>query len=326
MTRFGILILSLFLLLVTGFLVAVATGPVKIPPLQIVEALVYGNDSLHNSILFSIRIPRIAGAALAGWALALAGLCYQSLLKNPLASEYTLGIANGAAIGALSAALLGIKSGIWTPAFAFLGSTFTMFVVFGIARSRFVFESYSLVLSGIILNAFGNAVLSLILSVLSPNQLHSFMFWFLGSFAIVQWPAILFAAPVIASATLLILLLSWEMNAISLNEEMAQQVGIGVVGVKSLLFLTSSLLTAVVVSFAGTIGFIGLVVPHLSRFLVGADNRRLVVVVPLVGATLCILSDLLARTLLAPAELPVGVVTAFLGVPVFLYFMNRRWA
>lgn len=323
MTRFGTLILLLSVLLMAGFFLALITGPIKIPPLQVIKTLFY-SDSLQNSVLVSIRLPRIVAAALAGWALGLAGLCYQSLLKNPLASEYTLGIANGAAIGALTAALVGIKSGIWTPVFAFMGSTATMFVVFLVARSRFLFENYSLVLAGIILNAFGNALLSLILAVVSPNQLHSFLFWFLGSFAVVQWPTIFFAAPVIAVMTLLILMLSWEMNAISVNEELAQQVGISVIRTKSLLFLSSSLLTAVVVSFAGTIGFIGLVVPHLSRFLVGPDNRRLGLVVPFLGAILCIFSDLIARTLLAPAELPVGVVTAFLGVPVFLYFMTRR--
>jgi iron complex transport system permease protein len=300
-------------------------GPLSIPFKEIVSTLIGVNEnSLYSSVLFSIRLPRITAAILAGWGLGLAGLCYQSLLKNALASEYTLGISSGAAIGAVVASLFNLKFFMATPLFAFLGSMSTMLIVFSVARARFLTETYSLVLTGIILTAFGNALLSLLLSILSPNQLHAFFFWFMGSFAVVQWQSLLYVAPWILLVSLVIFFYSWEMNAISLNEEMAQQIGIRVVRTKLILYIGAGLLTALIVSIAGTIGFIGLVVPHLGRLIIGADNRSLVFVVPLLGATFCILSDLVARFVLSPAELPVGVVTAFIGVPVFLYFMSRR--
>lgn len=325
------LYLTLASVLLASCLISLSIGPVKIPAGEIISTLrnkLAGatDDSLYSSVLFSIRLPRIASALLAGWALGLAGLCYQSLIKNPLASEYTLGVASGAAIGAVVAALLHLRFPLSTPLFAFLGSTVTMLVVFSVVRSRFLSDTYSLVLTGIILTAFGNAVLSLLLSIMAPNQLHAFFFWFMGSFAMAQWPALLTIAPLVVILTLIILFYSWEMNAISLNEEMAEQVGIRVIRTKLILYMSAGLLTALIVSLAGTIGFIGLVVPHLGRLLIGADNRSLVFVVPLLGATFCILSDLASRLLLAPAELPVGVVTAFIGVPVFIYFMARREA
>ena len=319
----------LVVLLLSSFF-SLIVGPVKIPFVDLISTIrdkLTGHtsaESLYSSVLFSIRLPRIAAAILAGWALALAGLCYQSLLKNPLASEYTLGIASGAAIGAVVAALLQLHFSLSTPLFAFLGSTATMLIVFSVARSKFLTDTYSLVLTGIILTSFGNAVLSLILSIISPNQLHAFFFWFMGSFAMAQWQTLLTVAPFVIVISLVILFYSWEMNAISLNEEMAEQVGIHVVRTKLILYICAGLLTALIVSLAGTIGFIGLVVPHLARLLIGADNRSLVMLTPLLGATFCILSDLAARSILAPAELPVGVVTAFIGVPVFIYFMARR--
>ncbi|MCI0613083.1 iron ABC transporter permease [bacterium] len=319
------LILILFSVLLVSSISSLIIGPLKIPVKEILLNLIGADEnSVYSSVLFSIRLPRISAAILAGWGLGLAGLCYQSLLKNALASEYTLGIASGAAIGAVLASLLKFQFFFSTPLFAFLGSMSTMLIVFSVARRKFLSDTYSLVLTGIILTAFGNALLSLLLSILSPNQLHAFFFWFMGSFAAVQWLDLIRIAPWIAMVSLVIFFYSWEMNAISLNEEMAQQVGIPVVKTKLILYVCAGLLTALIVSLAGTIGFIGLVVPHLGRLLIGADNRSLVFIVPLLGATFCILSDLVARLVLSPAELPVGVVTAFIGVPVFLYFMAQR--
>ena len=322
--RHWVTIFILLAILLMSSLLALVVGPVKIPFSDLVSAFLGKEKGLYSSVLFSIRIPRIAAAILAGWALALAGLCYQSLLKNPLASEYTLGIASGAAIGAVAAALFQLQFPLSTTLFAFFGSMSTMLIVFSVSRSKFLGDTYSLVLTGIILTAFGNAVLSLLLSIISPNQLHAFFFWFMGSFALARWPELIAVTPVVVILSLVILFYSWEMNAISLNEELAEQVGIQVVRTKLILYITAGLLTAVTVSLAGTIGFIGLVVPHLGRLMIGGDNRSLVFVTPLLGATFCILADLAARTVLSPAELPVGVVTAFIGVPVFLYFMMRK--
>jgi iron complex transport system permease protein len=328
--RFWPSFVVILLIVAAAAVLSICLGPVKIPVRDVLSTITNkksgdnATGNLYQAVLFSVRLPRTTAALLVGWALALSGLCYQSLLKNPLASEYTLGIASGAAIGAVLSVLMHIKFPFSTFLFAFLGSVLTMVVLFLIARSRNLFDTYSLVLTGIIFSAFGNAVLSLMLSIASPNQLHAFYFWFMGSFASAQWSSLFFVGPIIVVLSLVIFLLSWDMNAISVGEEFAQQVGVPVVRSKLILYFTSSLLTALSVSIAGTIGFIGLVIPHLGRLILGVDNRSLVLIVPLLGATFCIVSDLIARLVLSPAELPVGVVTAFVGVPVFIYFLSRR--
>jgi len=330
MKKFWHVYFLILFVLTACILLSICLGPVRIP-IRVILTVLLNNDSgqhdsnnLYHAVLFSIRLPRTFGALLVGWAMALAGLSYQSLLKNPLASEYTLGIASGAAIGAVICVLLKLQFPFSTPLFAFLGSMFTVAILFVTARSHFLLDTYSLVLTGIIFSAFGNAVLSLILSIVSPNQLHAFYFWFMGSFASVQWSPLLSTTPIIVLLSLVIFLLSWDMNAISVNEEYAQQVGIPVLRTKLILYVSSGLLTALAVSMAGTIGFIGLVMPHLGRLLVGVDNRNLVLIVPLLGAAFCIGSDVIARLVLSPAELPVGVVTAFVGVPVFIYFLSGK--
>ena len=315
-------------LLCACVLLSLVSGPVRIPAkdvlLEVWNKALGNPETAYASVLFSIRLPRIAGACTAGWALSLAGLCYQSLLKNPLASEYTLGVASGAAVGAVCGQIISWNFPYAMPLFSFLGSTVSLGLILAVARSRFSLDANSLVLTGIIFTAFANAVLSLILSVISPNQLHTFFFWMMGSFAIVEWNSLISIVPLIVFFSAVIFFFGWEMNAISIGEDFGRQIGIPVARVRLVLFFAAGLLTALTVSITGTIGFIGLVVPHLGRLIAGPDNRNLFAIVPLLGALFCVLSDLLARSLLAPAELPVGVITAFVGVPVFLYFMVRR--
>ena len=311
-------------------LLSLTTGPVPIPFQQNLRILYDywkdGNPSndMQTAVLLSVRLPRIACACIVGCSLALAGLCFQALLRNPLADPYTLGLASGAAIGAVVGKLLLASSGMSTVLFAFGGALFAMAIVLFPVKNARRWDTGFIILSGIIFSALGNAVLSLILSIISPNQLHSFFFWFMGSFASAEWSMILPSVPLILFLGIVIYLFSWNMNAISIHEDMAEQFGIRVTRTKQILFLSASFLIALAVSLAGTIGFIGLVVPHLGRLMIGADNRNLIPVVAILGAAFCVLSDLIARTVIAPAELPVGVVTAFIGVPVFLFFMGRR--
>jgi iron complex transport system permease protein len=199
-----------------------------------------------------------------------------------------------------------------------------MGIVMYLSHAKGSFESANIILAGILWSSLANALLNLMLSIVSPNQLQTFFYWFLGSLAIVEWPSIFMIAPVVLVLSGVIFFLSWEMNALSVGEDVATGVGVSVIRTRMILYAGASLLTALVVSMAGTIGFIGLVVPHLARLLLGADNRTLVPAAALLGATFCVLSDLLARIMLAPAELPVGVVTAFVGVPVFAYFVRHR--
>jgi iron complex transport system permease protein len=303
---------------------SLATGPYPIEPGTLVETLLGSHaGTMEAQVLFTIRLPRLAAACIGGFALAVAGLVFQALLRNPLASEYTLGVSSGAALGAVGAVLLHLRSPLATPVAAFLGAISTIAIVLLLARARLAFETNAAIMIGVIFTALANAALSLILSVLSPYELQSFFFWFMGSFAEAEWPALLPAGVVVLVLSAVVYALAWKLNAVAVDEQFAAQVGVNVEVVKTILLVAASLLTAVVVSIAGTVGFVGLVVPHMARLAVGVDHRLLIPVTALIGAALCVAADLLARTLLAPHELPVGVVTAFIGVPVFVALMRR---
>jgi iron complex transport system permease protein len=303
---------------------SLATGPYAIEPGTLVQTLLGSHaGTMEAQVLFTIRLPRLAAAGIGGFALAIAGLVFQALLRNPLASEYTLGVSSGAALGAVGAVLLQLRSPLATPVAAFLGAISTIAIVLLLARARLAFETNAAIMIGVIFTALANAALSLILSVLSPYELQSFFFWFMGSFAEAEWPALLPAGVVVLVLSAVVYALSWKLNAVAVDEQFAAQVGVNVEMVKTILLVAASLLTAVVVSIAGTVGFVGLVVPHIARLAVGVDHRLLIPVTALMGAALCVAADLLARTLLAPHELPVGVVTAFIGVPVFVALMRR---
>jgi iron complex transport system permease protein len=319
------LVLTAVVLVVVSF-VSLSTGPVKTSPGDAWRALVTPEavDDTVAAVVRQIRLPRLATAWLAGWGLALAGLCFQSLLKNPLASEYTLGVASGASLGAVLGVVIGLTGPLAISAGAFTGALVTIAVVLLVSHASFSFETNATILAGIIFTSFANAVLSLLLTIVTPNQLQSFFFWFLGSFASAKWDGIVPVAVATAVLSIVIYAFGWQLNAIAVNEDLASQVGISVERTKLMLYGVASLLTALIVTIAGTVGFVGLVVPHLARLAIGVDNRRLIPLVALMGAALCVASDLLARTLLSPVELPVGVVTAFIGVPVFISLMGRR--
>lgn len=299
-------------------------GPFAIAPRTLFDTLLGSRpEAMEAQVIFTIRLPRLVAACVGGWALAVAGLVFQALLRNPLASEYTLGVSSGAALGAVGAALLHLASPLATPVAAFLGAVATIAVVLFLARARLAFETNAAIMIGVIFTALANAALSLILSIVSPYELQAFFFWFMGSFAEAEWRTIVPAAAVVVVLSAVIYAYSWNLNAIAVDEQFAAQVGVHVEVVSAILLIAASLLTAVVVSIAGTVGFVGLVVPHMARLAVGVDHRRLIPVAALFGAALCVAADLLARTVLAPNELPVGVVTAFIGVPVFVALMRR---
>ncbi len=296
-----------------------------ITPRGIVSAIAHpGLHDLNSAVVRTIRLPRLVAACVAGWALALAGLCFQSLLRNPLASEYTLGVSSGASLGAVMAALLHLTSPLATPLSAFAGAMSAIAAVLYISHVRLSFETNATILAGVIFTSLANAALSLMLSVVSPNELHTFFFWFMGSFADAEWRTLIPVAIAAGILSIVLYAFAWRMNALAVGDEFAAQVGVPIEWTKGTLFALASLLTALVVSIAGTIGFVGLVVPHLARLAIGVDNRKLIPLAALGGAALCVAADLIARTLLAPDDLPVGVVTAFVGVPVFIVLMRRR--
>jgi len=280
---------------------------------------------LPSVVILAVRLPRLLAALVVGAGLAVAGLIFQGLLRNGLAEPFTLGISSGAAVGALATYLLGVSGSVTTPTAAFLGALATVGLVVMVARPRIGLETDAIILAGIIVNALFSAVMIFLLAISAPNQLHSFFFWLTGNLGAVQLGALGMVAPVVGAGLVAAAYFGWELNALAAGEEIAGRVGIRVAQTQWMLFILGSLLTAVVVSCSGTIGFIGLVVPHLGRLLWGgSDHRALIWICALLGGVFTVASDTLARTLLAPQELPIGVITAFVGAPFFIALVWRR--
>ncbi len=322
-----------FLVVVLGVvaLMALFTGASAIDPLDAIGRLWTGADGSRawlapsdEIILFSIRGPRILFAAIVGGALAAAGVVFQGLLRNPLADPYILGISSGSAVGALCALLLGIGSSLGVSGAAFLGALATVFLVYGIARTKAELHSTTLLLAGVIVNAFFGAAIMFLIATAGDRQLHNAMFWLMGDLSLAQWREIATAGFFLLAGGALIFVNARALNLISVSEETARQLGVSVEKTKLMLLLAASLITGVAVSVSGIIGFAGLIVPHMMRMALGADHRLLLPSSMLFGGAFMIVADTFARTLLAPAELPVGVITALCGAPFFLYLLRRR--
>lgn len=282
-------------------------------------------NKLAETIFWQIRIPRIILGGLVGAALAVAGATFQGLLKNPLADPYTLGVSSGAAVGAVLVLL-------WGTGLTFLGLTMlpfaavllaliTLIVVYLLAQIGGRVAAETIILSGVIVGSFLNAILSFMLT-LSYSNLEQVIFWLMGSLALRTWSHIIFALPFLVVGIFIAWFYSRELNMMALGEESALQLGVDVAKAKKILLFIAAMLSAVAVSVSGTIGFVGLIIPHLVRMVVGPDHRVLIPVSAFVGAIFLILADTIARTIVAPGELPVGVLTAFLGAPFFAYLLR----
>lgn len=278
-------------------------------------------------IVWDIRLPRALLAAVVGAALSVAGASYQGLFRNPLADPYLIGVTQGAALGAVVAFLLPVSLGSvafgTVPIFAFIGAILSVLVVYSIARKSGALPVTTLILAGVALGAFLSAIVSYLITV-SGDKIHSVVFWLMGSFSLTSWDEVQVALPIVIVGILVILLNSRALNLIQLGEEQAQQLGVDVEKLKLVLLITATLVTAVAVSFVGIIGFVGIIVPHAVRLMFGADHRFLLPISVLVGAIFMIVADLVARTAMAPVEIPIGVITAFCGAPFFLYLLRKR--
>jgi iron complex transport system permease protein len=266
-------------------------------------------------------------AIVAGGGLGVAGAVFQALLRNPLAEPYVLGVSTGAAVGAVAVIATGVVSqspGL-VPAAAMAGAVLTIGVVLRIAsRLGGALDTRVLLLAGVVVGAFLNAVILLFLTYADLESFRSAIFWMMGSLASARWgPTLVVAAYVVPSSALLISL-ARPLNLISLGEETAFHLGIRVEPLKRTAYLVASLLVAASVAFCGVIGFVGLIVPHALRMLWGSDHRLLLPGSFLAGGTFLLLADTLARTVAAPAELPVGVITALIGVPLFVFLLTKR--
>ena len=307
----------------------VATGPVTIPVRDVLGSLFSASERVspaYRTIVAQIRLPRVLLGLLVGSALAVSGVAMQGLFRNPLASPYTLGIASGASTGAALAILFASGSAVALPGGAFVGAAAAAAMVYGLARGRDRRTSiFTLILAGVAVGALFSAVTSFLIFLSSGGEkLSDVLFWIMGGLGRADWTSVRILAPIVVLGTLGVFTCARDLNALALGEEGAFHIGVNPEVLYRLLLVLSTLLTASAVAFSGTIGFIGLVIPHVMRLLVGPDHRRLLPLSALAGGTFLIASDMAARTVFAPTELPVGVITAFLGAPFFLYLLKTR--
>jgi iron complex transport system permease protein len=319
--RRALLVLVLLTLLALSSLVlALATGSVAVG-LQDILAALTGADGLAAQVLLDLRLPRALAAFACGGLLALAGALMQVLLRNPLADPYVLGVSGGASVGALLAMLFGLPL-VLINGSAFGGALAATLLVFALGHGEGAWTATRLLLTGVIVAAGCGAVVALILTVAPESQLRGMLFWLLGDLGHSGSPGT--ALIVLALGLAVAMPFARDLNVLARGELAARSLGVPVARLRGGIQAAASLLTAIAVTTAGSIGFVGLVVPHLTRLAMGNDQRLLLPAATLAGGTLLTLADTAARTIAAPVQLPVGALTAIIGVPVFLFLLTRR--
>ncbi len=312
---------TLLLAIAAAALLGLVQGSVGVSMTRLLAVLGGQGDPLATTVVMELRLPRLLSAFVVGALLALAGVLMQVLLRNPLADPYVLGISGGAAVGALVAILLGLASwGLELSAFA--GALLSTLLVFALATAGGAWGATRLLLTGVVLAAGWGALISFILALAPEAQLRGMLFWLMGDLAHAGMP--LWAAVVLALAAALSWLAARELNVMARGEKLAASLGVSTRNLRQGVFLLASLVTAAAVTVGGSIGFVGLIVPHMVRLVMGSDHRLLLPLAMLGGGLLLMLADTLARSLLAPEQLPVGVITALIGVPLFLWLLWRE--
>lgn len=283
----------------------------------------------EETIIFQIRLPRVIGGALVGMALATAGVLFQGLLRNPMADPYIIGTSAGAALGATIAMFLPISLAFLgfglVPIAAFLGAVGTVFLVYNLARVGGKTPIISMLLAGVVVSSLMASIMALLITISDRLHLslHSVYSYLLGHISVTGWEQLAVIAPLVIGGVVFARFFAFHLNALALGEEGAAYVGVNVERDKIVILVLGSLLTAAAVSISGLIGFVGLVVPHAMRLSFGPDHRLLLPAAALGGGAFVIIADLIARTVMAPAEIPVGVITAIIGAPFFLYLLRR---
>ena len=284
-------------------------------------------SKLAETIVWSLRLPRISMAIVAGAGFAVSGAAMQGILRNPLVSPFTIGISSGAGFGASLAIVLGVgfvESGKYLIiGNAFFFSLLSACLVYGVARLKGV-SPETLILGGIALMYLFSASTSMLQYIANEHQLQGVVFWLFGSLASATWNNLAIVVSVLLICLPFIMKYSWDLNALSTGDEVAMSLGINASRVRLVIMLLSSLITATIICFTGIIGFVCLVAPHITRMIIGSDHRFLIPFASIVGALLLLAADTVGRTLFAPTELPVGIVTAFIGVPMFLYLLITK--
>lgn len=280
-------------------------------------------QSMIDTIVWRIRLPRALMAALVGATLSLGGLVFQALLRNPLAEPYILGVSGGSAVGAIIGILLGMSRFPGVSGTAFLGSMATLVLVLLISSGQSILKRDSLLLAGVMVNAFCSAVIIFLLSMAQDARLHSIIFWLMGDLSLSDMGHVGFLAAMLFPCFALVFSLAHAMNLLLMGKEMALSLGVNIRAVTLSLLVVTSFMISVTVAQCGLLGFVGLVMPHMLRLMLGADHRALVPASILGGGAYMVICDLLARVLPQHGEMPVGVITAMIGAPLFIYLLKR---
>ena len=318
---------ALLLLLAVVLLIASTLGSQRLPLGGLLCSLTGKSDcglsSEERAIIFDIRLPRIFLAGAVGMCLAAAGAGYQALLRNPLAEPYLLGVSNGAAVGTMTA-LVFFGAHEWSrPVFAFAGAAAATLVVYRLARGRAGAAPERLILAGVIVTTFLSSAIVFITTLMDATRIRSFTFWLLGDLSGTTTKLLSITLITAVAGVLILVLNARALNLMMLGERDAFDLGVEVGGVRLIVFLAASLLVGASVASSGSVGYVGLVVPHLVRLSFGSDNRMVIPASALAGGAFVIAADTIARTIIAPRELPVGAITALIGAPLFIYLLKR---
>jgi iron complex transport system permease protein len=324
--RVALVISGLTILLAATIVTSLAIGSVNISLSHVLAACTGLGEvtETERMIILAIRLPRVLLAVVVGAGLSVAGAMLQAILRNPLAEPYILGISSGGTMGTVLVAATVAGAGVWTGSVAsFAGSGLVMFLVYIIAHRQGRLDPYTLLLAGVMVGAFFNAVVLLTYAMFN-QELRSAFLWLMGNLSGAKMESLWIAAPLMLAGVFIMVRDARRYNLIATGDETASQLGVNVRSLRKRTYVVASLITGAVVSVSGVIGFVGLIIPHVCRILFGPDHRILLPSSFLAGGAFLVLADTLARTLIAPAEIPVGAVTAALGAPVFVYLLRRR--
>jgi len=322
-----IITIGFLAILIIGF-TALNFGTIAIQPQKILSIIwQHRTDDSLGLIIWELRIPRLIMAMLTGMALASVGGGFQGILRNPLADPYILGVSAGAALGACSAIALQYITGLYLvhilPVFALIGALISISLVYLLSRKKSHLPMADLLLAGVAVNFFFSAIITLLLAI-SRREIHSMVFWLMGDLSTASWQKVSFIFLPVFLGTLLLISSSLELNAMALGEEEALHLGVQTEKLRLRIFFIGSVMIAIAVSFTGLIGFVGLVIPHIARLLVGPDHRIMLPVSALAGSIFLIICDTIARSIIAPTEIPIGAITALVGAPIFIHLLKRR--
>jgi iron complex transport system permease protein len=329
MKRKYLLITTLAIALVMTIVVCTAIGAADLSLSDIVRYIFtgIGLTDTERQILVHVRLSRILLAGLVGFSLAVAGTVFQALLKNPLADPFIIGVSSGAALGAILALSLGAGLTLLgfgaVPVFSFVGGFLALLLVYRVARTGTVLHAHSMLLSGVVVNAFFSAIIMFIISVSEANRLQGIMFWLMGNLGFIDYSRLAMIAGYVLVSVGILFAYARELDLLAFGDETALQLGVEVEKVKRILFFATALMVGAIVSVSGLVGFVGLIVPHMVRLVIGPRHRYLLPAAALFGAIFLVISDTIARTILDPVEIPVGVITAMLGGPFFIYLFKK---